>query len=122
MQEDSNFIHIDYKALKENEAEQAAIAPAMVKKAQGLFGRRAKQDIMTAMDSQLRVLATEIAQRKVNPQNLYEVGRQAILEAIDLYRVGQTDSFRKFAKTKARQAMTSARDKLMKQSGESWPK
>ena len=122
MQEDPNFIHIDYKALREDEAEQAAITPAMVKKAQGLFGRRTKHDILVAMDSLLRVQATEIAQRKVSPQSLYEVGRQAVLEAIDLYRVGQTESFRKFAKTKARQAMTSARDKLTKQSGDAWPK
>jgi hypothetical protein len=112
MQEDPNFIHIDYNALKENEAEQAAIAPEMVKKAQGLFGRSARQGIMQAMDSPLRVQATQVAQRKISPQKLYEVGKQAILEAIDLYRIGQTDSFRKFAIGKARQAMIAERDKL----------
>ena len=120
MQEDP-IIHIDYKALREDDPEQAAVTPDMVKKAQGVFGRRARQEIMVAMDSMLRLLATEVAQRKVNPQALYEVGRQAVTEAIDLYRLGQSDSFRKFAKTKARQAMTNARDKLAKQSNEAWP-
>jgi len=112
MQEDPNFIHIDYNALKENEAESAAIAPEMVKKAQGLFGRAARQGIIQALDGSLRVQATQVAQRKVNPQKLYEVGKQAILEAIDLYRVGQQDTFRKFAMGKARQAMIAERDKL----------
>ena len=112
MQEDPRHIHIDYNALKENEAEQAAIAPEMVKKAQGLFGRAARQGILQAMDAPLRVQATQVAQRKVNPQKLYEVGKQAIVEAIDLYRIGQADSFRKFAMGKARQAMNAERDRL----------
>jgi ABC-type transporter MlaC component len=111
------IIHLDYDALREDEAEQAAIAPEMVKKAQGLFGRKARQGILQAMDSTLRVLAAQIAQRKVNPQKLHEVGRAAILEAVDLYRIGQTDSFRKFANVKARQAMVAARDRLVNQPG-----
>ena len=121
MPEDPHFIHIDYNALREDEAEQAAIAPDMVKKAQGIFGSGARQGILQAMDSDLRVQATQIAQRKVNPQKLHEIGRQAILEAIDLYRIGQADSFRKFAKVKARQAMVAARDKLVNQPGGSSP-
>jgi hypothetical protein len=114
---DDPLIHLDYNALREDEAEQAAIAPDMVKKAQGLFGRKARQGILQAMDSTLRVQATQIAQRKVSPQKLHEIGRAAILEAIDLYRIGQTDSFRKFANVKARQAMVAARDKLVNQPG-----
>lgn len=118
---DDPIIHLDYGALREDDPEQAAITPDMVKKAQGVFGKRAKEVIMKAMDSLLRLQAAEIAQRRINPQALYEVGREAALQAIDEYRIGQTDSFRKFAKAKARQAMTSARDKLAKQSNEAWP-
>jgi hypothetical protein len=114
MQEDPRHIHIDYNALKEDEAEQAAIAPEMVKKAQGLFGRNARQGILQAMDSALRVQATQVAQRKISPQKLHEIGKQAIAEAIDLYRIGQADSFRKFAMGKARAAMIAARDKMVK--------
>jgi len=114
---DDPIIHLDYDALREDEAEQAAIAPDMVKKAQGLFGRKARQGILQAMDSSLRILAAQIAQRKVNPQKLHEIGRTAILEAIDLYRIGQTDSFRKSAMVKARQAMVAARGKLVNQTG-----
>jgi len=118
---DDPIIHLDYGALREDDPEQAAITPDMVKKAQGVFGKRSKEVIMKAMDSLLRLQAAEIAQRRINPQGLYEVGRDAVFQAIDEYRIGQTDSFRKFAKAKARQAMISARDKQTKQANEAWP-
>jgi hypothetical protein len=118
---DDPIIHLDYGALREDDPEQAAITPDMIKKAQGVFGKRHKETVMKAMDALLRLQAAEIAQRRINPQSLYEAGREAVLLAIDEYRIGQTDSFRKFAKSKAKQAMVSARDKLSKQSNEAWP-
>ena len=118
---DDPIIHLDYGALREDDPEQAAITPDLVKKAQGVFGKRAKETIMKALDSLLRLQAAEIAQRRINPQGLYEVGREAALQAIDEYRIGQTDSFRKFAKAKAREAMLKARDKQAKQTNEAWP-
>jgi hypothetical protein len=96
--------------LWDEDSRRAVIDADLVKKAQSSSGHRERQHILWAMDPVLRVQAMEVAQRKVNPQKLYEVGRDAVSEAIKLYRIEQPENFQKFAKTFIRQAMLLARD------------
>ena len=70
------------------------------------------EEILRILDPLLRLQAGEVAQRQVPPQSLHEVGRQAMLEAIKLYRIGQKESFREFAMIYTRQAMVLARNKM----------
>ena len=109
------MIHIDYAMLWDEDSRRTVIDADLVKKAQGSNGQRERQHILWAMDPLLRVQAIEVAQRKVNLQKLYEVGRDAMSEAIKLYRVGQPESFKKFAKVFVRQAMLLARDNHLTQ-------
>lgn len=106
-----SMIHIDYQAVRDNKSQDDHVDLRLVKKAQGFLGRGAREEILRIMDSQLRLQAGEIAQRQVTPQSLHEIGKQATLEAIKLYRIGQKEGFREFAMIYTRQAMVLARNK-----------
>ncbi len=86
-----SMIRIDYQVLRETKARDGHVDVRLVKKARRLFGRAAREEILRIMDPVLRVQASEIAERHVTPQSLHEIGQQAILEAIKLYRVGQPE-------------------------------
>jgi len=108
---DKDRIRLDYAALGDNVAKDGQIPLELVKKAQGMLGRQAREQILHMMDSAVRVQAAEAAQRQMNPLELYKVGQEAVLEAIKHYRVGQDKSFREFATAFARQVMVLARTK-----------
>jgi hypothetical protein len=107
-----SMIHIDYQAARESKSHDDHVDLRLVKKAQGFFGKSAREEILRILDASLRLQAGEIAQRLVTPQSLHEVGRQAALEAIKLYRIGQKEGFREFAMIYTRQAMVLARNKV----------
>jgi len=107
-----SMIHIDYQALRDSKSQDDHVDPRLVKKARRFFGRAAREEILRILDPLLRLQAGEVAQRQVTPQSLHEVGRQAMLEAIKLYRIGQKESFREFAMIYTRQAMVLARNKM----------
>jgi hypothetical protein len=106
-----SMIHIDYQAVGDNKSHDEHIDLRLVKKAQGFLGRSARGEILRILDPLLRLQAGEIAQRQVTPQSLHEVGQQAALEAIKLYRIGQKEGFREFAMIYTRQAMVLARNR-----------
>jgi hypothetical protein len=106
-----SMIHIDYQAARASKSQDEHVDVRLVKKAQGFLGRGAREEILRILDPLLRLQAGEIAQRQVTPQSLHEVGKQAALEAIKLYRVGQKEGFREFAMIYTRQAMVLARNK-----------
>jgi hypothetical protein len=91
------------------------IDPALVKKAKGLLGRHAREEILQLMDDTLRLLAAEVAQRQVKPELLYKIGQEALLEAITSYRSKQRDGFREFATAFARQSMSLAKQKMSRE-------
>src|SRR5258706_9912926 len=107
-----SMIRIDYQVLRETKARDGHVDVRLVKKARRLFGRAAREEILRIMDPVLRVQASEIAERHVTPQSLHEIGQQAILEAIKLYRVGQPEDFGEFALIHTRQAMVLARNRM----------
>jgi hypothetical protein len=108
---DKDRIRLDYAALGDYVAKDGHIPVELVKKAQGMLGRQAREQILQMMDSVVRVQAAEAAQRQVNPLELYKVGQEAVLEAIKHYKVGQAETFREFATAFARQSMIMARTK-----------
>ena len=110
---DKDRIRLDYAALGDSMARDGQIPLELVKKAQGMLGRQAREQILQMMDSSVRVQAAEVAQRQMSPQRLYKVGQEAVLEAIKLYRVGQDETFREFATAFTRQSMTLARSKAV---------
>lgn len=107
-----SMIHIDYKVAGDTPAQDNDVDLRLVKKAQGFLGRGAREEILRILDPLLRLQSGEIAQRLVTPQSLHEVGQQAVLEAIKLYKPGQKESFREFAMIYSRQAMVLARNKV----------
>ena len=107
-----SMIHIDYQAAREGKTRDSHVDLQLVKKARRMFGRAAREEILRIMDPSLRIQAGEIAERQVTPQSLHEIGQQAILEAVKLYRVGQPESFQEFAMIYARQAMVLAKNKM----------
>ena len=106
------MIRIDYQVLREGKAHDDHVDSRLVKKAKGFFGRAAREEILRIMDPLLRLQAGEVAERLVTPQSLHEVGQQAVVEAIKLYRIGQKESFREFALIYTRQAMVLNRNKM----------
>ena len=104
-------IHINYNSLRDD-PKNGVIDDELLKKAKGLLGWGARKELIRLFDSQLRVLASEVAQRQMNPQLLYEAGEKGIMSALELYNVGHTrESFRTFAMPLIRQQMMHARSK-----------
>jgi DNA-directed RNA polymerase specialized sigma subunit len=105
-------IHIDYNALREDSTAGQRITADLLKKAKGLFGGSARRELVRLFDRQMRLMAAEIAQRQANPQVLYEAGRSGLMEAVRLYRIGETlENFRSFAIPIIRQRMVHAKSK-----------
>jgi DNA-directed RNA polymerase specialized sigma subunit len=108
--EHDHMIRIDYKSLTDGPLGE--VDPALVRKAKGFWGRRARREILRVMDQLVRVQAVQVSQRAINPQLLYEAGQSALRDAIKAYQVGQRESFRDFATLMIRQAMTHTKEKI----------
>jgi hypothetical protein len=109
---DKNMIRLDYAALGDTATKDGPISIELVKKAHGMMGRQAREEILRMIDGSLRVLAAEVAQRRVSPVELYKVGQEGVLEAIKVYQPEQDKTFREFALAFAQQAMVVARNKM----------
>src|SRR5271170_1638857 len=109
---DKSIIRLDYAALGDTATKDGPIPIDLVKKAHGMMGRQAREEILKMIDGSLRVLAAEVAQRRVSPLELYKVGQEGVLEAIKVYRPDQDKTFREFALAFAQQAMVVARNKV----------
>jgi hypothetical protein len=109
---DKGFIRLDYAALGDSTVNASPIPIELVKKAHGMMGRQAREEILKLIDNSLRVLAAEVAQRRVSPLELYKVGQEGVLEAIKVYQPNQDKTFREFALAFAQQAMVVARSKM----------
>ena len=108
-----SMIHIDYQAASNGKSRpDAPIDLQLVKKARGFLGRVAREEILQILDSALRLQSAQVAERLVNPQDLHQVGQQAILESLKLYKIGQKEGFREFAMINARQAMVLAKNSI----------
>ncbi len=109
------MIHINYRVL-DAEADgqaRARISVQVLKKARTLFGRSARKELSQHFDADIRLMATEIAQRQVNPTALYEAGVKGIWEALDTYDLERLrPGFREYALPFIRQQMINARKKL----------
>ncbi|MGA2605749.1 MAG: hypothetical protein ABSG14_16140 [Verrucomicrobiia bacterium] len=105
-------IRLDYASLGGAGTPDAEIDRALVKKAKGLFGRQAREEILQLVDHNLRIVAAEVANREVNPELLYKIGQEAMLEAIKAYKIKQEEGFREFAVAFARQSMFLAKNKM----------
>ena len=112
VEKQKSMIRIDYQALSEGKSHDDRVDSQLVKKARGFFGRAAREEILRILDPLLRLQAGEVAERLVSPQALHEVGQQAVLEAIKLYKIGQKENFRDFALIYTRQAMVLARNSM----------
>lgn len=111
---DKRVIRLDYAALGDDSARDSEIPRELVKKAKRLLGRgEARQEILRMMDQTLRVQAAEVARRQMDPLRLYEVGQQAVLEAIKSYQIKQQEDFREFATAFVRQSMVLAKNRAI---------
>jgi len=110
--QDKPAIHLDYASLGGTGTPDAEIDRALVKKAKGLFGKQAREEILQMVDHNLRIVAAEVAQRQINPELLYRVGIEAVGEAIKAYKLKQEEEFRKFVIAFARQSMFLAKGKM----------
>jgi len=105
-------IRLDYASLGGSGSPDAEIDRQLVKKAKGLLGRQAREEILQLVDHNLRVVAAEVANREVNPELLYRVGQEAVGEAIKIYKVNQEEDFREFVIAFTRQSMFLAKSKM----------
>jgi hypothetical protein len=105
-------IRLDYASLGGAGTPDAEIDRALVKKAKGLFGRQAREEILQLVDHNLRIVAAEVANREVNPELLYKVGQEAVGEAIKVYKIKQEEGFREFVIVFTRQSMFLAKSRM----------
>ncbi len=113
--QDKPPIRLDYASLGGTGSPDAEIDRALVKKAKGLFGKQAREEIVQMVDHNLRIVAAEVAQRQVKPELLYKIGQEAIGEAIKAYKIKQEEGFREFAIAFARQSMFLAKSKMTRE-------
>jgi hypothetical protein len=113
--QDKPPIRLDYASLGGTGSPDAEIDRALVKKAKGLFGKQAREEILQMVDHNLRIVAAEVAQRQVKPELLYKTGQEAIGEAIKAYKMKQEEGFREFAIAFARQSMFLAKSKMTRE-------
>jgi hypothetical protein len=113
--QDKPPIRLDYASLGGAGSPDAEIDRALVKKAKGLFGKQAREEILQMVDHNLRIVAAEVAQRQVKPELLYTIGQEAIGEAIKAYKLKQEEGFREFAIAFARQSMFLAKSKMTRE-------
>ena len=105
-------IRLDYASLGGSGTPDAEIDRKLVKKAKGLLGRQAREEILQLVDHNLRIVAAEVANREVNPELLYKVGLEAFSEAIKAYKIKQEEGFREFVIAFTRQSMFLAKSKM----------
>ncbi|HVM60910.1 MAG TPA: hypothetical protein VMV72_08590 [Verrucomicrobiae bacterium] len=108
-------IHLDYASLGGAGTPDAEIDRALVKKAKGMFGKQAREEILQMVDHNLRIVAAEVAQRQVKPELLYGIGLEAVGEAIKAYKLKQEEGFREFAVAFARQSMFLAKGRMVRE-------
>ena len=107
------MIKIHYGALREDDKGKHRVPDELLKKAQGMFGGNARKEVVRILDGHIRLQAMDIAQRKLNPQTLYDAGVTGVLDAIKSYNVGHEDhAFKVYATPFIRQAMQAARAKM----------
>jgi len=104
------LIRINYAALRQQQADSLELSDELLKKAKGRFGFGARKELRKAFASHVRLLAMEVAQRKMNPQLLYNAGLDGMIGALKVYDIGQTEQeFKDFATPFIRRAMQSAK-------------
>lgn len=107
-----NLIHIHYDALNKNDTGDVQVSEEFLKKAKGLLGSSARDELVRMFDPVIRRQAFEVARREVNPMSLYESGREGLLDALKLYKIGKTQgTFSQFATAFVRQAMQLAKQR-----------
>jgi hypothetical protein len=107
------MIRINYTAADGKPGDERPISDELVSKAQGWFGGSARKELRSLFDQQIRVLATEVGGRQVQPQQLFAAGEEGLWEAVKIYKPGSAgQSFRQFAVPLMRQYMQRARAKL----------
>ncbi len=105
-------IHINYSALHKGEDGEPQVTDELLRKAKGVFGMSARKELLRLFDAQIRLLATEVAQRGGNPSALYTAGTDALLDALKVYNIGDKDvSFAGFATPYIKQNMQRAKSK-----------
>ncbi len=106
------MIKIHYNALEKTPASGVQVGEELLKKAKGLFGSAARGEVVHLFDPIIRHQAMEVAQREVNPISLYDAGKDGLLDALKIYKIGKTkSSFVDFATPFIRQAMQLAKQK-----------
>ena len=107
------MIHINYTALRKEEAESLVLNDELLTKAKSRFGFGARKELLRLFAPSLRLQAMEVAQRQVNPQSLYDAGMDGVIEALKVYDIGRTDQpFKEFAVPFIKLAMQSAKSNL----------
>jgi len=110
-----SMIRLDYASLGGAGTPDAEIDRDLVKKAKGMFGRQAREEILKLVDPNLRLAAAEVANREMNPELLYRVGQEAVGDAIKAYKIDQEEGFREFVVALTRQYMFLAKNKKSKE-------
>lgn len=106
------MIKIHYNALEKTPTKGVQVGDDLLKKAKGLFGSSARAEVVRLFDPVMRHQAMEVAQREVNPITLYDAGKDGLLDALKIYKIGKTKgSFVDFATPFIRQAMQLAKQK-----------
>jgi|GEM_PF-4032860 len=105
-------IHINYAALVNDNSSADNISEELLKKAKSFFSGGARKELLQLFDAEIRLMAMEVAQRQVNPQDLYQAGTLGLLEALEIYDPGKTEQeFKEFALPFVRTHMLNARSK-----------
>jgi hypothetical protein len=106
-------IHINYAALRKDEADGMVLSDELLRKAKGRFGFGARKEVLRVFTPSVRLQAMEVAQRQVNPQSLLEAGLAGVIQALKVYDIGKTEQpFKEFAMPFVKQAMQSAKASL----------
>src|ERR1051325_5436440 len=106
----TTLIPINYSALRRREASSIDIPDDLLRKAKKRLGFAARRKLLALLDSDLRLMAMEVAQRQVNPRTLYDSEAEGIFTALRAYDVGKSEqSFQSFAMPFVKHAMQSAR-------------
>ena len=100
------MIHIDYALLRKAQSSGVGIPDDLLRKAKSSFGFRARKKLVRQFDSQIRLLAAEVARRETDPVLLYEAGAEGVRNALEVYSVGEDQgAFEAFATPFIRQHM-----------------
>ena len=104
------MIRVNYAALRKNDSGTLEVSDELLKKAKGRFGFSARKDLRAQFTSHVRLLAMEVAQRKMNPQLLLDAGMDGLLDALKVYDIGENQqAFKDFATPFIKRAMQTAK-------------